>query len=680
MKVFDSENKIKHLILDNKTYSKVNFILESDRFTKRDLVSACVGNACATAALKSHEWKITEDVMPISSILVTDIWNANNDVFTAEAIVDACDTPVFKPINWMHRGSEESENENIGVMIKSSLIHSDLPEMNYMTEDIRTHYLNSKSKTLSSKVHIKQDGLIWSQYFPTYAKKIKEGIEKRDLYVSMECFFEDFGYCLRRNENDENYIYVDRTEATSKMSDDLIAYDGTGITKYNGKKYQIGRWLKNIIFSGQGIVIDPANKRNGKILSIIMDNKETTKAYVTENGGRPISAPTTYTPAPSMAPVAPMGGGAPIAAPAAAVPGQPSLVSSPSQLIEQAKLPSTHQLPADGLLFFSTEEAKKVGEIKLGCSGYHIYQEDRHSDSPLLFAGLLGDPTDIEKQMKIPYFRPCSDEQELRFILQEMAKKGVQLVPGADLSTEQASSFQPSVPGGYSDNTTDQYNEYVAPTYRAPAPGVTPGGAEGVGYGSRKVKIANLNNKTEKVYPITRDNHMSQQQVSDQQLENAMNMATAQISQLRNKTAATANLLNQAKSHIAKLNAELAELQNFAKKVEVIANATYANKIGSDRVAEMQSLVGEKSYSKADSKELANMDAAAFASLKKAVTKVTSLVDSSITESKRITQASAQLRASKRIAQAPSLIVAQAKDIVNPAESLIGFALNKKRS
>ena len=191
-----------------------------------------------------------------------------------------------------------------------------------------------------------------------------------------------------------------------------------------------------------------------------------------------------------------------------------------------------------------------------------------------------------------------------RFILQEMAKKGVQLVPGAELSTEQASSFQPSVPGGYSDNTTDQYNEYVAPTYTAPAAGVTPGGAEGVGYASKKVKIANLNNKTEKVYPITRDNHMSQQQVSDQQLENAMNMATAQISQLRNKTAATANLLNQAKSHIAKLNAELAELQNFAKKVEVIANATYANKIGSDRVAEMQSLVGEKSYSKADSKEL----------------------------------------------------------------------------
>ena len=157
-------------------------------------------------------------------------------------------------------------------------------------------------------------------------------------------------------------------------------------------------------------------------------------------------------------------------------------------------------------------------------------------------------------------------------------------------------------------------------------------------------------------------------------------MATAQISQLRNKTAATANLLNQAKSHIAKLNAELAELQNFAEKVKVIADAGYANKIGSDRVAEMQSLVGEKSYSKADSKELANMDAAAFASLKKAVTNVTSLVDSSITESKRITEASAQLRASKRIAQAPSLIVAQTKDIVNPAESLIGFALNKKRS
>ena len=94
-----------------------------------------------------------------------DIWNANNDVFTAEEIVKAEETPHFKPINWMHRGSEDSENENIGVMVKAQLISGDLPNMDFIDNEYRQELLSSENKTLSGKVHIKQDGIIWSQYF-----------------------------------------------------------------------------------------------------------------------------------------------------------------------------------------------------------------------------------------------------------------------------------------------------------------------------------------------------------------------------------------------------------------------------------------------------------------------------------------------------------------------------------
>ena len=222
MKVFSSEKHIEHKILNNRITADASLILNTSADAK-NLATACQGNACAMSALAGAEWKITDDVMPISSILVTDIWNANGDLFTAEEIVKASETPIFKPINWMHRGSEDSENENIGVMVKAALVNGDLPTIDFMTDEIKNNYLSSTNKTTSGRVHIKQDGLIWAQYFPSYAEKIQAGIKKQNLYVSMECFFEDFGYCLRKNEDDDNTIYIDRNEETAHMSDDLVA-------------------------------------------------------------------------------------------------------------------------------------------------------------------------------------------------------------------------------------------------------------------------------------------------------------------------------------------------------------------------------------------------------------------------------------------------------------------------
>ena len=169
MKIFKLEKSIESLVQKNKATCDVDYILRSNEDNRLELAKACIGNACAFSAIKEENFKITDDIMPISSILVTDIWNANNDVFTAEEIVKAEETPHFKPINWMHRGSEDSENENIGVMVKAQLISGDLPNMDFIDNEYRQELLSSENKTLSGKVHIKQDGIIWSQYFPTYA-------------------------------------------------------------------------------------------------------------------------------------------------------------------------------------------------------------------------------------------------------------------------------------------------------------------------------------------------------------------------------------------------------------------------------------------------------------------------------------------------------------------------------
>lgn len=194
MKVFEGEKEIASLVANNKT--KCESTLVTDISVKTEsLNNVCKGNACAIASIAPSGYKPTDDVTVLSSILVSDIWNANDDVFTSEEILSRYSTAKFKPINWMHKGSEDTENENIGVMLETTLVEGDVPEVNIIkAEDASC----SDPRACSGKIHVKQDGIIWSGYFPTYAQKIKKGIQDGKLFVSMECFFEDFGYALRK--------------------------------------------------------------------------------------------------------------------------------------------------------------------------------------------------------------------------------------------------------------------------------------------------------------------------------------------------------------------------------------------------------------------------------------------------------------------------------------------------
>jgi hypothetical protein len=86
----------------------------------------------------------------------------------------------------------------------------------------------------------------------------------------MECLFAGFDYALTNKEGQAKILA--RDEESAFLTKHLRAYGGEG--EYEG--YKIGRALKNIAFSGKGLVERPANPR-----SIIID-KNSSKAFVLE--------------------------------------------------------------------------------------------------------------------------------------------------------------------------------------------------------------------------------------------------------------------------------------------------------------------------------------------------------------------------------------------------------------
>jgi predicted secreted protein len=94
-------------------------------------------------------------------------------------------------------------------------------------------------------------------------KKIISEIEEGKWFVSMECLFAGFDYAVKDSVGKTKVVA--RTEDSAFLTKHLRAYGGTG--EYEG--YQIGRLLRDISFSGKGLVSRPANPR-----SIILDSSK----------------------------------------------------------------------------------------------------------------------------------------------------------------------------------------------------------------------------------------------------------------------------------------------------------------------------------------------------------------------------------------------------------------------
>ena len=193
------------------------------------------------AKAESNEDQI--DLYYLRSILVSTGWNKNDDVFDPSELWNARKTPEDKPFNFMH-----NEKDIIGHITGNMVVDFDGNEIEESTPEV------------PSEFNILTTSVIYTSWTEEEQKermsKIVSEIKDGKWFVSMECLFPAFDYALIDSNGKTNVI--PRNEASAFLTKHLRAYGGTG--KY--QNYQVGRLLRNLSFSGKGLVSKPANPRS----------------------------------------------------------------------------------------------------------------------------------------------------------------------------------------------------------------------------------------------------------------------------------------------------------------------------------------------------------------------------------------------------------------------------------
>ena len=185
------------------------------------------------------------DLYYIKSVLVSTGWNKNDDVFTSQATWDARSTPEDKQFNLMH-----NENDIIGHITGSYIVDRD---GNSVGDD-----------TQPDDFDIITEAVLYNSWTdPDNRQRMNQilaEIEEGKWFVSMECLFAGFDYALLDEQGSAKLL--ERNEGSAFLTKHLRAYGGDG--EYEG--YKLGRSLRQISFSGKGLVSKPANPR-----SVILD-------------------------------------------------------------------------------------------------------------------------------------------------------------------------------------------------------------------------------------------------------------------------------------------------------------------------------------------------------------------------------------------------------------------------
>lgn len=183
------------------------------------------------------------DLYYLESVLVSTGWNKNDDVFLADATWEARNTPEDKQFNYMH-----DENDIIGHITGSYVLGKDgnrIPPDQESTPDqfdiITRAVLYNSWTNPENKERMQQ---------------IIAEIEEGKWFVSMECLFAGFDYAVLDKAG--NSKIVARNEDSAFLTKHLRSYGGSG--EYEG--YKLGRALRQISFSGKGLVSKPANPRS----------------------------------------------------------------------------------------------------------------------------------------------------------------------------------------------------------------------------------------------------------------------------------------------------------------------------------------------------------------------------------------------------------------------------------
>ena len=240
MKIYQSEidSGLEEAIKANASIaysSPVSFYIPNKE-QKESIRSLVVAKESAIAENKDQH-----DLYYLNSILVSTGWNKNDDVFDKEETWAAKDTPSDKQFNFMH-----NEADIIGHITGSVVLDQDGNEI----EDISN----------IDKFDIATSAVLYNSWTTPELRermsKLIAEIEEGKWFVSMECLFNDFDYAVVSPKGEKTVVSRDETSAF--LTKHLRAYGGSG--KYEG--YTVGRLLRNIAFSGKGLVSNPANPRS----------------------------------------------------------------------------------------------------------------------------------------------------------------------------------------------------------------------------------------------------------------------------------------------------------------------------------------------------------------------------------------------------------------------------------
>lgn len=194
----------------------------------------------------SREWAraaaADDDLHFIRDIMVSTVWNDNDDVFDPVETWVARATPEHKPLNVGHVGKDI-----LGHIVNNEPIG----------EDGKVLADDTAVDDLPAKFHIATGSVIYKFWEdPQQQKRVDKiiaDIAAGEWFVSMECLFKGFDYALKGGDGSARVVA--RNDKTAHLTKCLRAYGGTG--QYG--EYRVGRVLRNILFSGKGLVKKPAN-------------------------------------------------------------------------------------------------------------------------------------------------------------------------------------------------------------------------------------------------------------------------------------------------------------------------------------------------------------------------------------------------------------------------------------
>ena len=261
MKVYAAEinDGLRDKIVSGNSLAFVNVINNTEQ-DKIGLATKAASTSNLDASFATNEGQF--DLHYVNTILVTTGWNKNDDVFDRHETWIARNTPEDKPFNYEHNPSDVIGHITGNVIIDdhgNTVSADNMPEkFHILTSGVLYKHLNSRDPDVESRM-----------------SEIIDGITRGEWFVSMEALFTDFDYAVVTP--DGKHKTVARNEDSAFLTKHLRSYGGTG--QY--EQYQVGRLLKNITFSGKGLVKRPANPESVFVFDNIsaFESEETLSSF-----------------------------------------------------------------------------------------------------------------------------------------------------------------------------------------------------------------------------------------------------------------------------------------------------------------------------------------------------------------------------------------------------------------